>query len=370
MHHSRLLLCLSLSLLSACAGNQALEETEVLGQHVEQTQGNVQELREDVDQLALRVDLLEREGRFIKNGAVLTPVPGEVIRGGTADIAELRSGTPGSTALVGPVPGNAAGAQNTTSAMEIQPGTQPGAQAGTHGPQDPLIPTLPILPPGQVATAPANTSGAAASSQVPLSSPNTRPGVDAGGAWSPYSFGVKPNGMGAPAGSGNATASSSSYAQPYAQPPNTPPSAAVNPAGGSTAESLQAMYPSPPVTEQSTYDTALRFYQSGRFKDAEAGFNKFLKEFPKSKLVANALYWRGESYYARSDFRNAIFAFKDVQARYPQHSKTPDSLLKTAMAYDKLGDKENAALHLVVLFEDWPQSEASRRAEKMGLKPR
>ena len=112
---------------------------------------------------------------------------------------------------------------------------------------------------------------------------------------------------------------------------------------------------------------ALGLYRTGRFAQAEAAFQAFLEAYPNSRLTPNALYWMGETFYSRGMFSDAIFAFKDVQARFPRHAKTPDSLLKTALAYSRLGDRQNAELHLTVLKEDWPKSEAVARAKQMGL---
>jgi TolA-binding protein len=59
--------------------------------------------------------------------------------------------------------------------------------------------------------------------------------------------------------------------------------------------------------------------------------------------------------------------FKDVIGRFPQHQKAPDALLKTVMCYDRLQDKDNAVLHLRILSEDYPRSEAARRAKSLNL---
>lgn len=123
----------------------------------------------------------------------------------------------------------------------------------------------------------------------------------------------------------------------------------------------------PVRTEQNAYDMALGLYRTGRFAQAETAFRAFLEAYPNSRLTPNALYWMGETFYSRGMFSDAIFAFKDVQARFPRHAKTPDSLLKTALAYSKLGDSQNAGLHLAVLKEDWPKSEAATRAKQLGL---
>ena len=120
---------------------------------------------------------------------------------------------------------------------------------------------------------------------------------------------------------------------------------------------------------QYAYDTALQLYRTGRFAESETAFNAFLATYPSNRLVPNALYWRGETYYARAMYVDAIFSFKDVQTRFPDNQKTPDSLLKTAMAYQKLGDAGNASLHLSALYEDWPNSEAARRASSLNLRP-
>ncbi len=148
--------------------------------------------------------------------------------------------------------------------------------------------------------------------------------------------------------------------------PQVPQPVAPEPQSTQVAQVVQ---PAPTNPEQKAYDMGLQLYRTGRFAEAEAAFTAFMQTYPQSRLVPNALYWKGETHYARRQYTDAIFAFKDVQTRYPRDNKTPDSLLKTAMAYQKLGDVGNASLHLTVLFEDWPKSEAAQRARQMGLKP-
>lgn len=114
------------------------------------------------------------------------------------------------------------------------------------------------------------------------------------------------------------------------------------------------------------YDNAYHLYQKRQFAESEMAFDAFLEQYPQDVLAPNALYWKGETLYARALYPQAIFAFKEVQTRYPKHPKTADSLLKTAMSYARLGDNENASLHYLVLLEDWPQSAAAQKARSMG----
>lgn len=129
----------------------------------------------------------------------------------------------------------------------------------------------------------------------------------------------------------------------------------------STQQSKPSSSPSP---SSATYDGAMALYKSRQYAESEKAFDAFLQANPNSPLAPNALYWKGETYYARALYPQAIFAFKEVQTRYPKHSKAPDSLLKTAMSYERLGDTENANLHYLVLVEDFPASAAAKRVPK------
>ncbi len=123
------------------------------------------------------------------------------------------------------------------------------------------------------------------------------------------------------------------------------------------------------LTQNEAYQAALNLYRTRRYADALKAFDLFLKTYPSSSYVANAIYWKGECYYAEENFSEAILAFKDVLARFPQSSKSADSLLKIALTYARLGDYPNSSLHTTVLYEDWPNSEAAKKAQQLKLQP-
>lgn len=148
-----------------------------------------------------------------------------------------------------------------------------------------------------------------------------------------------------------------------AQPAQTPQLTAAKASPESVAQ-VSAIADS----SKQLYDNAYHLYQKRQFAQSEMAFDAFLEQYPQDVLAPNALYWKGETLYARALYPQAIFAFKEVQTRYPKHPKTADSLLKTAMSYARLGDNENASLHYLVLLEDWPQSEAAKKARAMGAK--
>jgi tol-pal system protein YbgF len=111
-----------------------------------------------------------------------------------------------------------------------------------------------------------------------------------------------------------------------------------------------------PSGAQAMYDAAYTKYNAGDFEGARGAFDEFLKKYPKSSLVPNALYWKGETYYSQKDYPQAILAFKEVTGRFSKHAKAAAALLKIGMSYDRVGDPDNAIFYLRALVEDFPGS--------------
>jgi len=118
------------------------------------------------------------------------------------------------------------------------------------------------------------------------------------------------------------------------------------------------------VSGQAMYDVALAKYNLEKYDESRAAFDAFMGKYPKSDLVPNALYWKGETYYSQKDFAQAILSFKDVTSRYPKHSKAAAALLKIGMSYERVGDKDNAIFYLRALVEDFPKSSPATMARK------
>ena len=54
------------------------------------------------------------------------------------------------------------------------------------------------------------------------------------------------------------------------------------------------------------YRAALILFGKGRMADARAALQQVFDADPSGELADNALYWIGETYYAASDFSNAM----------------------------------------------------------------
>ena len=83
--------------------------------------------------------------------------------------------------------------------------------------------------------------------------------------------------------------------------------------------------------------------------------------YPDHPYAANAMYWRGESYFAQGDYVRAVEQFEGVVARFPLGGKTPDALLKLGICQQKLKNPQKAQTYFDKLTREWPRSDAARR---------
>jgi tol-pal system protein YbgF len=125
------------------------------------------------------------------------------------------------------------------------------------------------------------------------------------------------------------------------------------------------------LTEEAAYQSAKQAYDKGDFNAAREGFQKFIKEFPKSKNVDNAQFWIGETYYREKWYEKAILEYQKVIEKYPKGNKVTAALLKQGFAFLNLGDKVNSRLILSELIKKYPKSNEAKIAERKlkGMTP-
>jgi tol-pal system protein YbgF len=119
-----------------------------------------------------------------------------------------------------------------------------------------------------------------------------------------------------------------------------------------------------PAAEQKSYDAALDAFKSGNFGAAVAGFQSFIRAYPKSPLAPSAMYWAGNAQYAQREFRAAIATQRQLIATYPDSQKLPDALLNIASCQVELGDVPAARRTLEEVVSKYPTSEAATKARQ------
>jgi tol-pal system protein YbgF len=140
-------------------------------------------------------------------------------------------------------------------------------------------------------------------------------------------------------------------------PPASGDAGAPGPAAGAPAAT-------DPASEQKSYDAALEAFKSGNFGAAVAGFQSFIRAYPKSPLAPSAMYWAGNAQYAQREFRAAIATQRQLIATYPDSQKVPDALLNIASSQVELGDAPGARRTFQEVVAKYPTSEAATKARQ------
>lgn len=135
--------------------------------------------------------------------------------------------------------------------------------------------------------------------------------------------------------------------------------AAAAPAAVSSPESAQE-WKSP----EEMYEYAVGQVKGGNPKKGRETLSAFAARHPDHKLVPNALYWKGEAFYAEKDYENAILSFQDVVDKYPGGDKASDAMYKQGLSFLSLKDTKNARVLLELVQTKYPKSKAAELAKK------
>jgi len=119
------------------------------------------------------------------------------------------------------------------------------------------------------------------------------------------------------------------------------------------------------VTPESLYDKGLETFKAGDMQASRDIFTKFLDQYPKHDLAANAQYWIGETYYNEKGYEPAILAYQEVIKQYPGKDKVPAAMLKQAICFRAIKDNKSARYVLKKLEEGFPKSDEAKKAREL-----
>ena len=104
--------------------------------------------------------------------------------------------------------------------------------------------------------------------------------------------------------------------------------------------------------------------KSAKHKEAFAAFDGFLKDYPTSKLVPDALYGMGYSQFALKNYKSSIATQQKVIDLHPSSAKVPDAMYSMANSQIQLGQVSNAKKTLRDLVTKYPDAEVTPNAQK------
>jgi tol-pal system protein YbgF len=137
--------------------------------------------------------------------------------------------------------------------------------------------------------------------------------------------------------------------------PNAPAPAPVTPAPLPSTVGLSPTR----MLEQARGD-----YFAGQYSLAIAGFEAFLKAFPKSESAGEAQHYIGESFTQQSRWADAIAAYNVVIQSYPTSPIVHETYYKRGLAQERIGDVDAARASWETVVKQFPESDGARLAKQ------
>ncbi len=123
-----------------------------------------------------------------------------------------------------------------------------------------------------------------------------------------------------------------------------------------------------PPNPENIYKQAYDTLKSGEVGKARDMFTGFCEKFPNHKLLPNARYWIGETYYLEKNYEQAVIEFQRVIKEYPGKEKVPAAMLKQALSFRELGDTKSAKYLLKEIIDKYPHAEEVAAAKEALIK--
>ena len=146
--------------------------------------------------------------------------------------------------------------------------------------------------------------------------------------------------------------------------PGAPGASDASPPASGPVANAPPGRPGDASAEQRAYDSALEQFKGSNYPAAAAGFQSFVRTYPRSPLAPSALYWAGSAQFAQRDFRGAITTQRQLLSTYPDSQKVPDALLNIATCQIELGEAAPARRTLEEIVSKYPTSEAAGKARQ------
>jgi len=130
------------------------------------------------------------------------------------------------------------------------------------------------------------------------------------------------------------------------------------------AAAVPATPPADPAAESRDYEAALNLLKEARHKEALTGFERFIKQYPRSSFQASAHFWAGNAALQAKEVATASTYFKAVVSDWPNDPVAPDALLGIANSQQAMGEAKASQETLKKLVERFPDSAAAKAARQ------
>jgi len=136
------------------------------------------------------------------------------------------------------------------------------------------------------------------------------------------------------------------------------------PVAQATTEAAAPAVAAKEAEEHKQLEAANALSKDSRHKEAFAAYDKFLKDYPGSASVADAMYGLGYSQFALKNYKSAIATQQKLLDNHAESPKVPDAMLNMANSQIQLGQVAAAKKTLRDLVKKFPDSEVTPTAQK------
>ncbi len=116
-------------------------------------------------------------------------------------------------------------------------------------------------------------------------------------------------------------------------------------------------------TDIQFYSEIISDYQAGKYKVLNIRLNSFIKKFPLSSYVDNAIYLAGKLALEEKKYTDSLKHFQKIITNYPLSNKVVAAKFGKAMAYKKMNLAEQATEVFTEVRKKHPLSPEYYRAE-------
>jgi tol-pal system protein YbgF len=119
--------------------------------------------------------------------------------------------------------------------------------------------------------------------------------------------------------------------------------------------------PRPSGDAKHDFEAAMALVRAKQYDKAADALTAFLVRYPDHEYADQAMYFRGDCFYAKGANARAAEQLQGLIARFPLSSRVPDALLKIGLSQRRIGAEDQAQRTFAELKERFPKSDAVRQ---------
>jgi tol-pal system protein YbgF len=121
----------------------------------------------------------------------------------------------------------------------------------------------------------------------------------------------------------------------------------------------------PSASADELYSTARDALQRGSLSTARAGFEEFVRSYPRDSRAPDAQLGVGETYEKGKETQKALDAYQRVLELFPNSARAPTALLRAAKIEQDRGNRDRSRSMLNQLVTAYPKSPEATQAKEL-----